>query len=167
MTSHRPVNFDLIADILDTLERHGQVRGDDQHAGRAIGLIGDLARIWAGTQDYPAGAHLVKTPSALPADPAGPRTVTLVDRDISTALAALDDAADHKRDRAETCADCPDQSCLTCQTRLEAARDYDHLAAQLLREAEARAVLRGQPEPDGPPASPRQPDRAADIEAGQ
>ena len=60
MTSNRRDSFGLIADILDALEQHGHLRGDDQHAGRAIGLIGDLARIWEGTQDFPADAHLIK-----------------------------------------------------------------------------------------------------------
>ncbi len=168
MTSDYRITSGLIHDILDTLERHGHVRGDDQHAGRAISLIGDLARIWECTQDYPAGADLVKIPSSLPADPAGPQTVTLTDRDISTALAALDDAAEHKRDRAGACADCADQSCTACQARLQVAREYDHLAAQVLQEAEAaRAAHHGQPEPGSSRLSPGQPGPAADREAGQ
>ena len=77
MTSNRRVSFGLIADILDALEQHGHLRGDDQHAGRAIGLIGDLARIWEGTQDYPAGAHLIKIPSSAP----GSGAVTLAGED--------------------------------------------------------------------------------------
>ena len=68
MRDHR-MTYGLIHDILDALERHGYIRGDDQHAGRAIGLIGDLARIYDGTQDYPASAHLTTEPSSLPADP--------------------------------------------------------------------------------------------------
>jgi len=164
MTSNRRVSFGLIADILDTLERHGHVRGDDQHAGRAIGLIGDLTRIWEDAQDYPAGARLVTIPSSAP----GSGAVTLADRDISTVLAALDDAAEYKRDRAETCADCPDQSCLTCQARLQGAQEYDHLAAQVLQEAQAAwAAHRRQPEPGSSRLSPGQPGHAADREAGQ
>ncbi len=168
MTRNRRVSFGLIADILDTLERHGHVRGDDQHAGRAIGLITDLACIWEGAQDYPAGARLVKIPSSLPADPDGPAAVTLIDRDIGMVLAALDDAAEHKRDRAGTCADCADQSCLTCQARLQVAREYDQLAAQVLRQAQAaRAAHRDQPEPGSSRLSAGQPGPAADREAGQ
>ena len=49
-------------------------------------------------------------------------------RTPSGGLAALDDAAQYKRDRAETCADCADQSCTTCQWRLHAADAYDQLA---------------------------------------
>ncbi len=164
MTSDYRITSGLIHDILDALERHGHLRGDDQHVGRAIGLITDLARIWEGTQDYPAGARLVKTPSSVP----GSGAVTLADRDISTVLAALDDAADYKRDRAETCADCSDQACLTCQIRLQGAQEYDRLAARVLQEAEAaRAAHCGQPGPGSSRLSPGQPGHAAGIEAGQ
>ena len=54
MTSDHRITPGLIHDILDALHRHGYARGDDRHVGRATGLIGDLARIWEGTQDYPA-----------------------------------------------------------------------------------------------------------------
>ena len=57
MTSNHPITPSFITDMLDVLDRHGYARGDDQHASRAIGLIGDLARIWEGTQDHPSGAH--------------------------------------------------------------------------------------------------------------
>jgi hypothetical protein len=78
-------------------------------------------------------------------------------------LSALDEAADYKRDRAETCAD---QSCGTCQHRLAAARIYDTLAVRLVRAVEA-----------APPQKPQamvevaagrdQYQAAADKEAGQ
>ena len=146
------------------LDRHGFTRGDDQHAGRAIGLIGDLARICEGTQDHPAGT----SNQAVPPSPEPPARTAVRGHppglDIKTVLAALDDAADYKRDRAEICADCPDQSCPTCQSRLRDAQDYDQLAARILQAAEAaRAAHSGQPEPSRrPPARP-----AADKEAGQ
>ena len=54
MTSDHRVTPGLIHDILDALERHGYYRSDDLHADRAIGLIGDLACIYEGTQDHPA-----------------------------------------------------------------------------------------------------------------
>ena len=80
-------------------------------------------------------------------------------------LAALDIAADYKRDRAEMCTDCPDQSCPACQTRLHDARAYDQMADQMLQAAEAApAAHHGQAEPAGPP---RQSRLAADKEAGQ
>ena len=34
------IGLDLFTDVLDVLHRHGFARGDDQHAGRAIFLIG-------------------------------------------------------------------------------------------------------------------------------
>ena len=80
-------------------------------------------------------------------------------------LAALDIAADYKRDRAEMCADCPDQSCPACQSRLHDAQAYDQLAGQMLQAAEAApAAHHGQAEPASPP---RQSRLAADKEAGQ
>ena len=82
--------------------------------------------------------------------------------------AALDIAADYKRDRAAACADCADQTCVTCRSRLRDAQAYDQVAAQMLQTAEAaRAVNAGQPEPGAPPVPPRQPQPAADKEAGQ
>ena len=54
MTGDHRVTPRLIHDILDALERHGYYRSDDLHADRAIGLIGDLAGIYEGTQDHPA-----------------------------------------------------------------------------------------------------------------
>ena len=54
MTDHR-IGLDLFTDVLDVLERHGFTRGDDQHADRALFLIGDLARIYEGSHDHPFG----------------------------------------------------------------------------------------------------------------
>ena len=63
------------------------------------------------------------------------------------------------------CADCPDQSCPDCQTRLHDAQAYDQMADQMLQAAEAApAAHHGQAEPAGPP---RQSSLAADKEAGQ
>ena len=73
MTSDHRVTPGLIHDILDALERHGYYRSDDLHADRAIGLIGDLARIYEGTQDHPATAYHVPPPP--PAYP-GPAATT-------------------------------------------------------------------------------------------
>ena len=85
--------------------------------------------------------------------------------EVKTLLAALDDAAEYKRDRAETCADCAGQSCTTCQWRLQAADAYDQMAGQMI-----------QPPRPPPPGSARPatrrlasagPHAAADPEAGQ
>ena len=72
-------------------------------------------------------------------EPYGQLAVVSADQ-VKTLLAALDDAAEYKRNRAETCADCADQSCTTCQWRLQAAKAYDQAAAQLVHAAETSAV---------------------------
>jgi hypothetical protein len=163
VTSNHRVTPGLIHDIVDALERHGYYRSDDLHADRAIGLIGDLAGIYEGTQDHPAVTYPVTVPPSLPAypDPSRHDTIALTRADAGTVVAALDIAADYKRDRAEMCADCPDQSCRTCETRLRDARAYDGMAGRLVWAAEAaRAATVGQPGPDRWP-------QPADREAGQ
>ena len=114
MTSDHRVTPGLIHDILDALERHGYYRSDDLHADRAIGLIGDLACIYEGTQDHPAYPFMV--PPSPPAYPGPSRddAITLTRDDASTVFAAMDIAADDKRYRVEMCPDCPDRSCPDC-----------------------------------------------------
>jgi len=177
MRDHR-IGLDLFTDVLDVLERHGFARGDDQHAGRAIFLIGDLARIYEGSQHHPCGptVNQVASLSASPAVP-GPEpdseqsvpeddrdAVTLTHAQVRTVLTSLDLAADWKRDRAEMCADCANQSCFTCELRLKEARSYDQLAVQLLHDKQAARDARSQPELH---AQPGQPGLAADKEVGQ
>ena len=83
-------------------------------------------------------------------------------------LAALDEASDYKRDRAECCADCADQSCGTCQHRLDAASAYESLAARLMRAMESAVAEKQTPQPaDGTPRKRVQPEAVADREAGQ
>ena len=168
MRDHR-IGLDLFTDVLDVLHRHGFAHGDDQHAGRAIFLISDLAHIYEGTQDHPAGPSINPAPSPQTApEPPGRDNrdpVTVPASELKTMLAALDIAADYKRDRAEMCADCPDQSCPACQTRLHDAQAYDQMADRMVQSAEATpAAHHGQTESAGPP---RQPRLAADKEAGQ
>src|SRR5271166_3972302 len=45
------MNLDFILQFLDVLERHGYHYHDDQHTGRAVGLLSDLARIYEGSQE--------------------------------------------------------------------------------------------------------------------
>jgi hypothetical protein len=153
MTTDHRITPGLIHHILDALERHGCVRGDDLHVDRAIGLIGDLACIYEGTQDHPATAY---------PGPSSHDAVTLTRADASTMFAALDIAADDKRYRVEMCPDCPDQSCPTCQTHLHDAQAFGQMADRMLQAAQAA--------PDASASQPR-PDRwappAADREAGQ
>ena len=84
---------------------------------------------------------------------------------VTTLLAALDDAAEYKRDRAETCADCAGQSCTTCQWRLQAAEAYDQMAGHMIHAAEASAARQRAPGHAAPPSAG--PHAAADKEAGQ
>jgi hypothetical protein len=139
MTDQR-MNPDLIHDVLDLLDRHGYARADDEHAERAILLIGDLAHIYEGAQDHPFGPYRNQaSPSRTEPAPPGPATVTVPTREVNTLLDALDIAADYKRDRAAACAECTSQSCPTCQSRLQHARSYDRLAAHLIQTTEASA----------------------------
>ena len=162
MRDHR-IGPDLFTDVLDVLERHGFARGDDQHAGGAIFLIGDLARIYEGSQDHPSGPSIQDPPpetGPVPPGPATRGTVVLSPSEVRTVIAALDDASVYKRNHVEMCIDCDDRSCGSCQWRLQAAGTYDLLAADLDDAAQAgRAAIR--------PSSARQPHPAADREAGQ
>jgi len=153
MTCQR-MNPDLIHDILDVLDRHGYTRADDEHVGRAVLLISDLAHIYEGAQDHPFGPS--NEVSLSRTEPAAQDAVTVPAGEVKTLLAALDIAADYKRDRAAACADCTSQSCPTCQSRLQNARAYDRLAAHLIQATEASAT-----------ATTRQLEPTADREAGQ
>ena len=175
MRGHR-LGLDLFNDVLDVLHRHGFTRGDDLHAGRAIFLIGDLARIYEGSQDHPYGPAITQAPY-LPASPEPPGpdpepgpsvrdadqdALMLTHADVSTVFAAADIAADDKRYRVEMCPDCPDQSCPDCQTHLRDAEAFDQIADRMLQAARtAPAAHHGHTQP------PRQSWRAADKEAGQ
>jgi len=164
MTSDHRITTRLIYDITDALERHGYTRGDELHADRAIGLIGDLARIYEGTQDHPATACPRTVPPSPPASPGPSRHdgITLTRADASTVFAALDIAADDKRYRVEMCPECPDQSCPACQTRLQDARAFDQMAGRMLQAAQAApAASASRPAPD------RRAQPAAGREAGQ
>jgi len=157
----------FIIDFLDVMERHGYHRGDHEHTGQAIGLIRDVARIYEGTSDAPRGGYVV-VPTSQPEAPRQPGqpTVMVPADQVKTLLAALDDAAEYKRDRAETCADCTDQSCTTCEWRLQTAGAYDQLAEQVTQAASASASATGNACPTTAPGT-GEPHSAADPEAGQ
>ncbi len=168
MRDHR-IGLDLFTDVLDVLHRHGFARGDDEHAGRAVFLISDLARSCEGTQDHPSGPAVNPAPFPQTApEPPGQDShdpVIVPASELKTVLIALGIAADYMRDRAELCTDCPGQSCPACQSRLHDARAYDQMAGQMLQAAEAAlAAHHGQAEPAGPP---RPSGLAAGKEAGQ
>ena len=174
MAADDRMNLDFILQLVDVLERHGYHYHDDQHTGRAVGLLGDLARIYEGTQETPAATHHAEIPPAPQPEtaPAGPRAgqdaVILSATQTGIIAAALGEAADYKRDRAAACPDCADRSCGTCQWRLRGAETYGHLATQMLWAAEAsRAAAGRQPTPGTAYPTRSQPQKAADREAGQ
>jgi hypothetical protein len=84
-------------------------------------------------------------------------------------LAALDEAADFKRDRAANCSDCADQSCGTCEFRLKAAQAYERVAARLLGAEKASAPQAPGRDPvrDGPLHHGMQYQAQPETEAGQ
>jgi hypothetical protein len=139
MTSDHRITPGLIHDIVDALERHGYYRSDDQHADRAIGLIGDLACIYEGTQDHPAYPFMVPPSPPVYPGPSRDDAVTLTRADASTVFAAMDIAADDKR--------------------YHDIRAFDQMADRMLQAASA--VSAGKPAPD------RWSQPAADREAGQ
>ena len=158
MSSEIRHNWGLIIDVLDVLEQHGYRQADDQHTGQAVGLIGDLARIYQGALQAPTGAYVVSAPqsrqpsSGRPALTATSGAEAIAGAGMHTILAALDEASDYKRDRAECCADCADQSCGSCQYRLDTARAYESLAAKLMRAMENSVAEKPSPQPaDGGP----------------
>ena len=159
------LTWGFIIDVLDVMERHGYHRGDHEHTGQAIGLIRDVARIYEGTLDAPRGGYVVVPTSQpeAPRQPGQPAVMVPADQ-VKTLLAALDDAAEYKRDRAETCADCADQSCTTCEWRLQTAGAYDQLAEQMTQAAEASAIRQRVPDLGARHWAPHS---AADPKAGQ
>ena len=169
MADDQRLTWGFIIEVLDVLERHGYRRSDSEHTGQAIGLIRDVARIYEGTLDAPRGGYVVvpsSSPTApQPPGPPGQDAFIVSAAEVKTLLAALDDAAEYKRDRAAACADCADQSCTTCQRRLQTADAYDQLAGQMIHAAEASAARQHAPGHAAPPTVGPHP--AAGKEAGQ
>jgi hypothetical protein len=157
----------LVTEILTVLERHGHHARDPEHTGQAVNVIAQLTDVYDGTRDLSAstGRHAAALPHAESRPEPDSDAVVLTGGDISTVLAALDLAAEYKRDLAEVCADCSGHSCTACQHRLKDARVYDRLADRIYNGPGPAG--RSQPEPDRPGAPPRGVDPAADKEAGQ
>ena len=166
MPDDEHLTWNFIHEVLDVMKRHGYRHSHNEHTGQAIGLIRATARIYEGTLVAPAGGYVV-VPSSQPAEaqPPGPPAVIVSAAQVETLLAALDEAAEYKRDRAATCADCADQSCATCQWRLQAADAYDQMAGQMGQAAEASTVRHGAPDHAAPARD--EPHAAAEPEAGQ
>ena len=88
MTDHR-MNLDLITDMFGLLDRHGYTRGDNEHTGRAILLLGDLARIYEGSQDHPFGPYIGEIPprpEPVPPEPARRDAVTVPTGEVKTLI---------------------------------------------------------------------------------
>jgi len=159
----------FILEVLDVMERHGYRPSDNQYTGEAIGLIRDVAHIYEGTQDAPLGGYVV-VPASQPTAPQPPGppdhgAVTISAGEVKTLLAALDDAAEYKRDRAASCAECADQSCTTCQWRLQAAGACEQMTGQMIHAAGASAARQHLAGHAAPASSG--PHAIADPEAGQ
>ena len=164
MTSDDRFTWGLILDVLDVLERHGYHKYDDQHTGRAFGMILDLAsHLRRRPRDPPRPGGALAASRASTARPRSrPGRLVLTPAEVSAVFAAADIAADDKRYRVEMCPDCPDQSCPACQTHLRDAEAFDQIADRMLQAARtAPAAHHGHTEP------PRQSGPAADKEAGQ
>jgi hypothetical protein len=164
MTSEDRFTWGLILDVLDVLERHGYHKYDDQHTGRAIGVIFDLAHTYEGIREtHPDPTAPSPHPGPAPLAPEADQDAIILTRaDVITVFAAADIAAGDKRYRVEMCTECPDQSCPACQTHLRDAEAFDQMAERMIQAAKTGpAVHHGQTEP------PRQPGLAADKEAGQ
>jgi len=169
MAADDRMNLDFILQFLDVLERHGYHYRDDLHTDRAVGLLRDVAHIYEGTQETSASTHHAEPPSAPQPETTPPGqqpsqdAVILSSTEVGIIASALEEAADYKRDRAETCADCADRSCPTCQWRLRGAETYGRLATQMLWAAEAsRAAPGRQPTPGTAYPTARQSQTAAD-----
>ncbi len=169
MADDQRLTWGFILEVLDVLERHGYRRSDSEHTGQAIGLIRHVARIYEGTLDAPVGSYVVvPSPQPTAPQPVGPpgQDAVIVSADqVKTLLTALDDAAEYKRDRAGACAGCADQSCTTCQSRLQAAEAYDQMAGRMIHATETSAARQRAPGHPAPPAAG--PHAAAGKEASQ
>ncbi len=170
MTDNDRMTWGFILEIFDVPERHGHHRSDNQHTGQAIRLPGDLVHVYEGSRDTRRSAYIAVPPSppsaAQPPVRTGPDPVVLTSADVSTVFAALNIATDHKRDHAAACADCADQTCLTCQSRLRDAQAYDRPADQILHAAEPSAAAQ-RPGPDRAEPARVQLQPSGEREAGQ
>ena len=163
MADDERFTWGFIHEVLDVLERHGYRRSDSEHTAQAIGLIHHVARIYEGALDAPR--RYVEAPSSPLTAPQLPRPPAAVSADqAKTPLAAPDDAAEYKRDRPETCADCAGQSCTNCQRHLQTAGAYNQLAEHMTQAAEASTT---RPRAPGHPAPGTGGPHPAEKEAGQ
>ena len=155
MTSDHRVTPGLIHDILDALERHGYYRSDDLHADRAIGLIGDLACIYEGTQDHPARLPQDRTPATT--------AITLHPRRRQHRRSPRRISPPTTSATAPRCAPtAPTSPAPPARPTSGTPEAFDQMAGRMLQAAQAApAAAASQPGPD------RRSQPAADREAGQ
>jgi hypothetical protein len=131
MSGEERFTMGLVIEVLDVLDRHGYRKADDQHTGRAIGLLGDVAKIYAGERDEPVALPYHPQAEDAPLNPAG--KVLTPERLI--VLTALDDAIAFRTERAGAyCADCresPAELCESHQDDLDTADTYRTVAREL------------------------------------
>ena len=164
MTSDDRFTWGFVLDVFDVLERHGYHQYDNQHTGRAFGMILDLAYVYEGARETRPGPAQ-PSPNPEPAPPglgADQSAIILTPAEVSAVFAAADIAAADKHYRIEMCPDCPDQSCPDCQTHLRDAEAFDQIAERMLQAARTGAAAH-----HGHAGSPGQSRLAADKEAGQ
>jgi hypothetical protein len=161
MTSDDRFTWGLIVDVFDVLERHGYHKYDNQHTGRAFGMIRDLAYVYEGAREtHPSPVAPSSHPGPAPPGPGADQdAITLTRAEVSAVFAAADIAADDKRYRVEMCPDCPDQSCPDCQTHLRDAEAFDRIADRMLQAARtapaAHHATQGHPVNPGSPPTRR------------
>jgi hypothetical protein len=113
------------------------VRGDARTVSPQLrDAVADLYDAWWDKR----APERTRAERAAPPEPATRDAVTVPAGEVKTLISALVIAADYKRDRAELCADCADQSCPDCGWRLRDAHAYDRAHVQLLQSAETSAA---------------------------
>ena len=151
MTTDHRITPGLVHDIVDALERHGYYRSDDLHADRAIGLIGDLACIYEGTQDHPAypgpTRHDAITLTATTPAPSSPRRISPL-ATSATAPGCAPTSPTSRAPPARSASGTPRPS-----TRCPAACSRPPRPPPPLQPASPRRIAGPSPPPTGRPAS--------------
>lgn len=135
----------VILDLLDVLERAGYKRGDGVHTARAVALLWDAARVYAGELDEPEAVPAVRTvirglekAEAARAAAAVPAAVTLGAAQYEVVARALADAETFLRERAgtscEACVTGPAGACPQHLDDLDDADEYRQAADEIAQE---------------------------------
>lgn len=161
MSGDKRQTWGLIIDVIEVLEKHDYKPFDNQHTGRAVLLIGDLAHIYEGTQEEPGGGYVVPSAEPRQADPTQAEPppadsgAAIAGRWMLTIVNALGEASSYQHDRAARCANCANQSCKACEHHLDTARVYENLASRLQHTLDGTAPQRPPPEPAADPLTKR------------